>query len=364
MSLLSVLLSKRKRADQASDAVRNAARASGLRLSDRKEGSRPYLSSNKPYVNPADVLAPGKKSREGQELQKGRGLWRLPLGLACSAGVALLAYRRRSLSRSGVVGTTVVGTTTLGLGGWSWGLSLIFFFVSSSFFSHFREQEKQQTAADKFSKGSRRDLGQVAANGGVATLLALGNGLTSSPTVQETLQAGYIGALATANADTWATELGVLSPQTPRLITTGQKIAPGTSGGVTLLGTVASAVGAFTLGLFFWLVQRLHAAFAPSSSAPASSLPFLALVSGLSGSLFDSFLGATVQAMYYCPTCEKETERRVHNCGTTTRLLRGLPWMDNDIVNFLTTLFGSLVAISMHLLSARSILRIFGPKKI
>src|SRR5689334_9729598 len=122
-------------------------------------------------------------------------------GLILSGGIGLLAYRRRSLSRSGVVGAIVTGTTTFGVGGLAWGLSLIFFFVSSSFFSRFRAREKAATAADKFSKGSQRDLGQAAANGGVATLAALAYGLSSSPGTREALQAGYVGALATANAD-------------------------------------------------------------------------------------------------------------------------------------------------------------------
>ncbi len=259
------------------------------------------------------------------------------LGLLLSSAVALLAYRRHSLSRSGVAGTIVAGTTTLGMGGWSWGFSLIFFFVTSSFLSHFREREKARTAADKFSKGSQRDWLQVAANGGVATALALGHGVTTSPTLRSLAQAGYAGALATANADTWATELGVLSPHAPRLITTGQKTTPGTSGGVTLLGTAAAAAGSLSLGLFFWLIQRERRA--------NLALPFIAFASGLSGSLLDSVLGATVQAMYYCPTCNKETERRVHSCGTRTQPLRGLPWMNNDVVNLLTTLFGAIAAI-------------------
>jgi uncharacterized protein (TIGR00297 family) len=262
---------------------------------------------------------------------------RLLLGLLCSSGVGLLAYRRRSLSRSGIAGTIVAGTTTLGLGGWSWGLSLIFFFVTSSLFSHFREREKALTAADKFSKGSQRDGPQVAANGGVATVLALGHGLTPASDLHTFLEAGYAGALATATADTWATELGTLSPHLPRLITTGRQTTPGTSGGVTLLGTTASAVGAFSLGFFFWLIERDHRA--------KLALPVIAFFSGLCGSLFDSLLGATVQAMYYCPMCQKETERRVHNCGTKTRPLRGLSWLNNDAVNLLATLFGACVAI-------------------
>lgn len=264
------------------------------------------------------------------------------LGLLFSSMIALLAYKRRSLNRSGVAGTIVAGTTTLGMGGWAWGLSLIFFFVTSSFLSHFREREKANTAADKFSKGSQRDWLQVAANGGVATALALGHGATTSPMLRSLAQAGYVGALATANADTWATELGVLSPHTPHLITTGQKTTPGTSGGVTLLGTGAAAAGALSLGFFFWLIQRKHRA--------KLALPFVAFISGLSGSLFDSFLGATVQAMYYCPACDKETERRVHNCNTMTQPLRGLPWMNNDVVNLLATLFGAITAIIINII--------------
>src|SRR5205807_5633069 len=121
--------------------------------------------------------------------------YRLLLGLLLSTAISLLAYRRRSLSRSGMAGAVVTGTMTFGLGGWDWGISLIFFFVSSSVLSHFREREKAAATADKFSKGSRRDLGQVAANGGIATLLALWHGLVQTHVLRETLRAGYVGSL-------------------------------------------------------------------------------------------------------------------------------------------------------------------------
>ncbi len=258
-------------------------------------------------------------------------------GFLFSSGVALLAYRRRSLTRNGVTGAIITGTTTVSFGGWSWGLSLIFFFVSSSLLSHFRKRDKAALAEDKFSKGSERDILQVAANGGVATLLALGYGLSPSSTVRRACEAGYIGAFATATADTWATELGTLSTQPPRLITTGKRIAPGTSGGITLLGTGVTAAGAAALGLFYALLQRQRHV----------TLSLIGLVSGIAGSLFDSLLGATVQAMYYCPVCKKETERHIHNCGTQTVPLRGIAWMNNDVVNFLATAFGAGVAMGV-----------------
>ncbi len=280
---------------------------------------------------------------------------RILAGLLLSTLIGIAAYRRRSLSRSGIAGATISGTATFGFGGWSWGLSLIFFFLSSSVLSHFREGDKARTAADKFSKGGQRDLAQAMANGGMATLLSLGYGLTPAGKTRTLLAAGYVGALATATADTWATELGVLSKQPPRLITTGKLTSPGTSGGITLLGTGASVAGALALGMWFWLLRWVERQLAAvvghdqqeqaSQEMGISATSVLAVVSGLTGALFDSLLGATVQAMYYCPACAKETERRVHRCGTPTHSLRGVSWVDNDVVNFLATLVGSVVAL-------------------
>ena len=70
-----------------------------------------------------------------------------------------------------------------------------------------------------------------------------------------------------------------------------------------------------------------------------------AILGGLAGSLFDSLLGATVQAIYYCPTCEKETEKTLHTCGTNTQQTRGWRWLSNDMVNFISSLVGALVAV-------------------
>ena len=69
--------------------------------------------------------------------------------------------------------------------------------------------------------------------------------------------------------------------------------------------------------------------------------------------MVDSILGATMQAMYYCPACEKETERRIHNCGTWTRPMRGFTWLNNDVVNFIATLFGGLLAMAIHVIQAQ-----------
>ncbi len=266
-------------------------------------------------------------------------LKRLLFGLLLSGGIGLAAERRGSLTRSGAAGAVITGTTIFGFGGLSWGLTLIYFFLSSTFLSHFKEREKSAVAADKFSKGSRRDLGQALANAGVASAAALGYGLRRHSPGPAPLLAAFVGALATANADTWATEVGTLSKDEPRLITNGQRVPPGTSGGVTLLGTSAAVAGAVSVGAV------AAALGAGRGTSLRGHLPLLAVIGGMAGTLCDSLLGATAQAMYWCPRCQTETERRVHRCGQETRALRGIGWLENDGVNFVSTAAGALVAV-------------------
>ncbi len=275
-------------------------------------------------------------------------LFRLVLGLVLSSAIGFVAYRRGSLAGSGVAGAVLIGTTIFGFGGWVRGLLLIAFFVSSSALSHYRKTQKT-ALAEKFAKGSRRDLSQTLANGGAAALLAVVIGLVGSGTaLYPVLALGFLGALATVNADTWATELGVLAQRAPRLITTGRQVPVGTSGGLTGTGTLAAlAGGLFIGGVAFVLIQLAARATTGAWLWSDWIVMPVAAVSGLAGALFDSLLGATVQAIYVCDRCGTETERTVHRCGTATRRVRGWPWLNNDGVNFLASVAGALVAAGL-----------------
>lgn len=267
---------------------------------------------------------------------------RLITGLALSLFIAGLGYRRGALSASGVAGAAIVGTAVFAFGGVDWGLLLVLFFASSSALSRFRAHAKERVA-EKFAKGARRDLGQALANGGLGALLAVASSLWPSPL----WFAAFVGAMAAVNADTWATEIGVLAGQPPRLITAGRRVPPGTSGGVSPLGTLAALTGAAFIGASAAL--GVWATGAPGAWAYL----LIGAASGLMGSLADSLLGATVQGIRYCPACEKETERRVHACGTATQPLRGWAWLSNDWVNFLASAVGagvgSLLVIAIAL---------------
>jgi len=265
------------------------------------------------------------------------------LGLFLSALMGALGYWRHALTAGGLVGAIVVGTLIFGIGGWQWGLLLITFFISSSWLSHYREADKE-AVAEKFAKGSRRDVGQVLANGGLGAVLAVVYAAYPDPL----LFAAFLGAMSTVNADTWATELGVLSRVPPRLITTGRQVLPGTSGGVTRLGTWASVAGALLIGTVATATAQIESLLSGDGwSLKVISFPLIAVAGGLAGSLFDSLLGATVQGIYYCSQCDKETENPVHRCGRPARRLRGWLWLNNDVVNLFSSLIGGLVTATL-----------------
>lgn len=261
---------------------------------------------------------------------------RIALGLLFSALIALLAYLKKSLSISGVVAAIGVGTVLYAMGDAFWYVLLLLFFISSSIWSHYKRRLKKEVE-QQFAKGGRRDYLQVLANGGGATAFALLYAWTSHPLWLW----GFVGSLATVTADTWATELGVLSKSPPRSILTGKLVSRGTSGGVSLWGTLAAASGAALIGAAGYLLWPIA-----GEGLPGWVFISLATVSGVFGGAVDSILGATWQQQFRCVRCELTVERMAH-CGQKTTVVRGVRWMTNDAVNALSALCGGIACIAL-----------------
>lgn len=257
-------------------------------------------------------------------------------GTLAASLVAGSGRQRGALGRGGAIAASAVGGGVVGGGGWGAGALLVLFFASSSLLSRLSEVRRPKVAA----RGAERDAVQVLANGGVAALIA-----AAIPVVPRGWAGagfgGLAGAIAAATADTWATEVGAFSRTPPRLVVNGRRVAPGTSGGVTPLGSLAAVAGAAAIAAGAGAITtgatpgRAGIAFAGTATA------------GIAGSFADSLLGATLQAAYRCPRCDLPTERRVHGCGTPTRLVRGHPVVTNDVVNAAATAVGAAVGIAV-----------------
>lgn len=256
----------------------------------------------------------------------------LLIGFFISLLVAYAGYLRRALSASGAAWATVVGTVIFGLGDGVAGAALLGFFLSSTALGRIRKGTRAEDTPDTaiVEKGERRDAVQVLANGGPAAAFCLLHGITGEPA----LYVGALGALAAANADTWATEVGLMTGGTPRHILSLKRVPPGTSGAVTAQGTFGLLGGALFIALLaFW---------EPAQHTLARAL--FVFVGGALGAMADTVLGATVQEVRRCHRCGGETEQHRHACGGETAVIRGVAGVDNDTVNAVATALGGMTA--------------------
>lgn len=206
-------------------------------------------------------------------------------GLGLSIVVAYLAFLLKWITLDAIKPVVILGTITLGFGGWWLGLALIFFFISSSVLSLIRQrmnpdQEINFSPGNPESDDSRRDGFQVWANGfwiaGFVTIWFL--------TGIDTFWIASLAVIAVATSDTWATEIGTMRPGKTRRIDTFKIVEPGTDGGISIKGIIAALFGSlcaalFIIPMFGYIVVTATIVF----------------ISGFLGSVVDSLVGAAYQ---------------------------------------------------------------------
>ena len=211
--------------------------------------------------------------------------------------LGVITYRRKSLDLYGSIIMVIMGIVIIFSAGPNWLLLLILFLLMSLLATRYSKTYKRSLGEFE----GRRSSKNVISNGVVAFMMAAFGGYYL-PFV-----GGFIGAIATATADTLASEIGVLHQ--PRLITTFQKVDPGTDGAVSVLGTVVGMIGAAIIGIAAFLLGII--------ANPVSAI-IVSVVSGTVGCFMDSFLGAVF-------------ERR--------------DMLTNEHVNLLATITGAIVGI-------------------
>lgn len=195
--------------------------------------------------------------------------------LLVTATFAALAYALGMISRSGALGGLLVGTTiyaSLGPRGFA---VLALFVIGGSLLTRLGYGSKQRTGTAQ-EHGGRRSARNALANCAVATFCAI-----LAATGSEPFTAAFVASLGAAFADTAESEIGQLFSRTPRLITTLQKVPPGTDGAVSLPGTLA---GAGAAGLTAVLGLALGMLETPAPALLVATAAFL-------GTVADSLIG-------------------------------------------------------------------------
>lgn len=230
---------------------------------------------------------------------------RVATGVVFSGVVALYGHRLEVLTVSGGWAALVVGTALFVGGGWTWLILVGAFSATSSFLTRW---DPPGTTVPRSADATGRHWDQVLANGGIAGLAAVIHGFSGWPHAF----AVAAGAIAAGTADTWSTEVGRWTSARPRMITTWCPIPPGTSGGITTVGTVGGVAGAFMISVLASVL--IH-------DLPVRSVFLTVLGAGISGMMLDSLLGATVEGR--------------------------MRWINNSMVNLLATAWGAGIVLAV-----------------
>lgn len=271
----------------------------------------------------------------------------LIIAVAISTFIAVSSYRKNSLDLSGAFAGFFVMAVHISVN-YRFGAMLLAFFFTSSKLTKIGEDRKRSIDAD-FKAGGQRNWIQVLSNSGIATALVITYWKlkTSQDTcldskesyILTSLVGGMIGHYSCSNGDTWSSELGVLSDEQPRLITTFKVVRRGTNGGITKAGLQAAAAAGTVIGLAFVLPGFFTKSCANDAFLKQLLVIPLSAVAGLAGSLIDSLLGATLQFSGFCSVRNKVVSKP----GPTVKRISGLSILDNNGVNVVSILLTSML---------------------
>lgn len=299
------------------------------------------------------------------------GVKAIALATVMSSFLSLRAYKRKSLTSGGSVTAFAVAFLLVGTG--LRGLNLFtFYFVSIKATKYKKEYKATIDGTIASHDGSTvRGTSQVLACSLVATILSVVHAFVCgaeravvfdpNATTNDTallssqLTCGIIAHHATCLADTLASEMGILSKSSPRLITQPWKRVPsGTNGGVTMSGFFWSAMGGIIIGISTVLLDYCSGIEIQSTDSGGSAIVYAlqmilySLTCGLLGSVLDSLLGATVQQSY-CDSDTKMVYQEEDRRPKTASLVvdHSLNLLTNELVNLVsvvaTTFLGGWV---------------------
>lgn len=210
--------------------------------------------------------------------------WTVPTIAGCliSAVMAWRGYRRQSLSWTGSIAAFTVGSLSFTSEPFNplFPTVLFTFYLCGTVATKLGSSQKLKFDGEYKLGGGQRDIWQVLSNAGLGSLLIIISNLMSSQSIQfqKSIEIAYLACYSCCLGDTLASELGVLSTETPRLIINWRQVPRGTNGGVTMMGLFASFLGGFVIAMVASIPVVSH-------NLSLDLIWSVCLVSGLFGSI-------------------------------------------------------------------------------
>lgn len=245
-----------------------------------------------------------------------------------------LAERKGLLTKRGIICAFAVDlAVSIAFGNYGFAL-LVIFLLGGAATDKVKKHHKNSGRSEngQAPEGEeRRGWRQVLANSFIAVICALLYAFEQN----NLFVIAFTASLAEALSDTAASGIGALSERAydPFRL---RPCRAGISGGMSVIGTVASLIAAVLVGIF-------AIAFGGLSFIEGG----VVVISAFLGAFFDSLLGSLLQIKYKCRLCGEITECPRH-CGEKTLRHSGISFVDNNVVNLLGTLFASLFASLLH----------------
>lgn len=249
--------------------------------------------------------------------------------------ISTISLRYRILDGKGVLAAIPIGYVIFTLGGIEYFIILLLFFGLSGVATKIRVRKIR---INFLEKDWIRSWKNVLANGLAPTLIIISGYLYQTPH-HPLLVIGYLAVVGTAFADTLATEIGLLYPKNPRLITNFKEVIKGTPGAVSPYGYAGGLLASLIICAFSYGLGLVNLTAILSI-----------IIASIAGMTIDSIIGATLQAKYRCMICGKITENP-HHCGQQSEKMTGIKLINTHVVNLISTAAGGGIAILPSLIS-------------
>ena len=256
------------------------------------------------------------------------------VALGIGALLVILALWKKALTIPATATAFIILLSSALFTGFTGVVTFSISFVGAVAVGLIKRQKRKEREEGLYAHQGARNIVQVLAN----SLPAIVYGAVYFATGKKAFLVASAVTVIAGVADSFASDLGIVGDGKVINIITLKPCHRGMSGGVSLLGTSSALITSVAVSSIVFAVGEIG----------VKGL-WISALCGFVGTLIYSVLGASVQGAYECVKCGKTTERKSH-CGEPTKLVKGLGFVNNDLVNLISLFVSGAIAVGLYLI--------------